>query len=296
MEMDTAPCLTLQRLRHDYHSKTPGPCGCPLFRAPAFTAATFASARSNCLGVAAILTTGRRTVANLLRTAADSDRRRPSVLPSRALPGPVVRLALSRPLDPLPAARHFWPQGRIRLAGDDTITEHPGRKVHGKARHRDPVRLQSQLHRLAAGHKWVVLAAILVSFPFLLPTPGRCRSWSPCITRPKMTGNAAGRPPHPGPTAATAAARPAALVPRLPAVRRRRRRRLHGSHEVASLAGRYPGRRAGRREQMPRRRQLTCRCADRRLAYAGKGRPPCVKGAKLPHAPGGGGRKPSGSV
>jgi hypothetical protein len=33
-----------------------------------------------------------------------------------------------------------WPHGRIRLVGDDTVDEHRGQKVSGKARHRDPVR------------------------------------------------------------------------------------------------------------------------------------------------------------
>jgi hypothetical protein len=49
--------------------------------------------------------------------------------------------------------RHFWPQGRIRLVGDDTVTEHPGRKVHGKARHRDPVRSSHSYTAWRWGHK-----------------------------------------------------------------------------------------------------------------------------------------------
>lgn len=34
----------------------------------------------------------------------------------------------------------FAPHGPILLAGDDTVTEHPGPHVYGKGRHRDPVR------------------------------------------------------------------------------------------------------------------------------------------------------------
>jgi hypothetical protein len=68
------------------------------------------------------------------------------------------------------ALAHFiptqWgPTGLVVLAGDDTVEEHPGRKVFGKARHRDPVRSSRTLTAWRWGHKWVVLA-ILVPFPF----------------------------------------------------------------------------------------------------------------------------------
>jgi hypothetical protein len=55
--------------------------------------------------------------------------------------------------------------GRVRLVGDDTLTEHPGRKVHGKARHRDPVRSSHSYTAWRWGHKGIVLAA-LVEFSF----------------------------------------------------------------------------------------------------------------------------------
>src|SRR5262249_57576241 len=93
----------------------------PLFR-PAFTAATFV--RAQLLGVAAILTNGRRTVANLLRTAAElteGDRSSYHRVLSLAqwsalsLAAILVRFII----------QHFWPQGRIRLLRDDTVTDHP---------------------------------------------------------------------------------------------------------------------------------------------------------------------------
>jgi hypothetical protein len=80
-----------------------------LFR-PVFTAATFVRAQP--LGVAAILTNGRRTVTNLVRSVA--------ALTAFFLAAILVRFIV----------QHFWPQGRIRLVGDDTVTEHPGRKVY----------------------------------------------------------------------------------------------------------------------------------------------------------------------
>ena len=105
--------------------------------APAFTRPTFQ--RFQILVVAALLTTGRRTVSNLLRTvrplaagAASSYHR---VL-SQAQ-GSGVRLAA---LFARFVLRRFGPGGRVRLVGDDTVDEHRGQKVHGTARHRDAVR------------------------------------------------------------------------------------------------------------------------------------------------------------
>jgi hypothetical protein len=133
----------------------------PVF-SPAFTPATFA--RVQLLVVAAILTTGRRTVSNLLRTVRELTDGDPSsyhrVLSLAQWSGLSVAALLTRFI-----TRHFWPKGRIRLVGDDTVTEHPGRKVHGKARHRDPVRSSHSYTAWRWGHKWVVLA-ILVQFPF----------------------------------------------------------------------------------------------------------------------------------
>jgi hypothetical protein len=134
----------------------------PLFECAFTTAATFLRARL--LGVAAILTTGRRTVSNLLRTVAGLTDGDPSsyhrVLSMAQWSALNLAALLARFI-----LRHFWPTGRVRLVGDDTVTEHPGRKVHGKARHRDPVRSSHSYTAWRWGHKWVVLA-VLVRFPF----------------------------------------------------------------------------------------------------------------------------------
>jgi DDE superfamily endonuclease len=130
--------------------------------APVFTHPTYR--RFTRLLVAAILTTGCRTVANLLRTAgnlapgdASSCQR---VLSQARWSGLCLSAALCRSL-----LRHLWPQGRVRLVGDDTVTEHRGKKVHGKARHRDPIRSSHAYTAWRWGHRWVVLA-VLVRFPF----------------------------------------------------------------------------------------------------------------------------------
>ena len=101
----------------------------PLFQSAFTTAATFLRARL--LGVAAILTTGRRTISNRLRTVADLTEGDPSsyhrVLSLAQWSGLTLAAILSRFI-----IRHLWPHGRIRLVGDDTVTEHPGDKVFGK--------------------------------------------------------------------------------------------------------------------------------------------------------------------
>jgi hypothetical protein len=129
---------------------------------PAFTPPTFQ--RVQLLAVAAILTTGRRTVSNLLRTlghlaqGAHSSYHR--VLSQAHWSGLRLAALMTRFL-----LLRFWPAGTVTLVGDDTVTEHPGRKVYGKARHRDAVRSSHSFTAWRWGHKWVVLA-VLVRFPF----------------------------------------------------------------------------------------------------------------------------------
>src|ERR1700756_1028941 len=81
-----------------------------LFRSAFTTVATFV--RAKLLGVAAILTTGRRTVTNLLRTVAGLTEGDPSsyhrVLSLAQWSGWTLASALARFI-----LRHFWPQGRV---------------------------------------------------------------------------------------------------------------------------------------------------------------------------------------
>lgn len=136
----------------------------PLFveLAPAFTRPTFQ--RAQLLVVAAVLTTGRRTIANLLRTLGALVPGQAStyhrVLSQARWSGLQWAAVLLRLL-----LRHFGGLGRIRLVGDDTVDEHRGKKVYGKARHRDAVPSSHSYTAFRYGHKWVVLA-VLVSFPF----------------------------------------------------------------------------------------------------------------------------------
>lgn len=128
----------------------------------AFTKAT--ALRFSLLLHAALLTIGRHTVANLLRTLGPlvpgdassyrrlfSQRRWSSWRLAKLLAGWVLE--------------HLLPDGPIFLAGDDTVDEHKGKKVYGKGRHRDAVRSTHSYSAFRWGHKWLVVA-VLVALPF----------------------------------------------------------------------------------------------------------------------------------
>jgi hypothetical protein len=130
--------------------------------APAFTKPSFL--RFALLTIGYLLTLGPRTVCNVLR-----------LLSGKGLghASSCHRLLSMRRWDSWALARLLigwifrWlvPEGPVMVVADDTVTEHPGRKVYGKGRHRDPVRSSHSYTAYRWGHRWVVLA-ILVRFPF----------------------------------------------------------------------------------------------------------------------------------
>jgi hypothetical protein len=137
----------------------------------------------------AVLTTGCRTVSRILRlvgSLADShwssyhrvlSHRRWSMWPlARALAEYIVSA--------------FYHKGWIRIAGDETVTEHPGKKVYGKGRHRDAKRSTHSYTAHLWGHKWVVLA-------ILVDLPGISRPWAlpilVALNRNKKDNQALGR-------------------------------------------------------------------------------------------------------
>jgi len=130
--------------------------------APSFSAPTYG--RWVVLAVAAILTTGRRTVTNLLRTIrgvasghASSFHR---VLSRRKWALKELALTLSTFI-----LDTFLGDGPVVLAVDDTVDEHRGKTVYGKGCHRDAVRSTHTFTAYRWGHKWVVVS-VLVRFPF----------------------------------------------------------------------------------------------------------------------------------
>jgi len=108
--------------------------------------------RFTALLAAAILTTGRRTIANLLRTLGPlAPGHRTSyqrVLSSASWSGLCLGTLLAGFL-----LRHLLPTGPVVLVGDDTVDGHEGKRVHGKARHRDPVRSTRNPNNQITNHK-----------------------------------------------------------------------------------------------------------------------------------------------
>lgn len=116
------------------------------------------------LMLAAILTTGQHTVSNVPRTMGRATAGHASsyhrVFSRRRWSSWHLAHALTAFI------LHRWvAEGVVQLVGDDTVDEHRGKKVYGKACHRDAVRSTHSYTAYRWGHKWVVLA-ILVKFPF----------------------------------------------------------------------------------------------------------------------------------
>jgi hypothetical protein len=154
-----ARCQTKRRLR-THIPKTAQPLLNEM--AAAFTGPTFQ--RFAILVFAAILTVGRQTILNLLRTVTALAPGHPSsyhrVFSKRRWSNwNLARILIGFIL------KHWIPEGVVSLAGDDTVAEHRGKKVYGKACHRDAVRSSQSFTAYRYGHKWAVLA-ILVKFPF----------------------------------------------------------------------------------------------------------------------------------
>jgi hypothetical protein len=122
------------------------------------------------LMMVAILTTGRRTVANVLRTlgtlAPGHHTSYQRVLSQARWSGLHLACAFTRFV-----LQSVLPTKLITLVCDDTVDGHQGKKAFGKGRHRDPVRSTHAYTAWRYGHKWVVLC-VLVRFP------GTTRPWA----------------------------------------------------------------------------------------------------------------------
>jgi hypothetical protein len=237
--------------------------------APAFTAPTFD--RFALLALSAVLTTGRRTVANLLRTAgclaAGHRTSYQRVLSQAHWSGLKLACRLCR------LVLRLLPAGRpVVLVGDDTVDGHRGRKVYGKARHRDPIRSTKSYTAWRYGHKWVVLAV-------LVPLPFAARPWAlPVLVglyRSEEDDRREGRPHR----------TPAQILCRLVAVLLRwfpQRRFVlvgdsgYGTHEVARFCRARRG-----RLTLVSKLHPEANLFEPPPPYGGKGRPR-VKGGALP--------------
>lgn len=121
---------------------------------------------------AAIVVTGDRTVSAVLRLLALIQPLNPSTYhrlfshrrwSSKSLAKVITKFVLDR----------FVPDGPVKVVGDETVDGHRGKKVYGKARHRDAVRSSHSHTVYRYGHKWVVLAVLIelpyTNRPFALP-------------------------------------------------------------------------------------------------------------------------------
>jgi DDE superfamily endonuclease len=129
---------------------------------PAFSTPT--SNRFLVLWLGAILTTGRQTLTNIVRTVRHHATGHVSsyhrVFSQRRWSAwELARLLLTFLLN------YVVPTGPVLLAGDDTIAERPGPHVFGQGRHRDGVRSTHSYTAYRWGHQWVVVS-VLVTFPF----------------------------------------------------------------------------------------------------------------------------------
>jgi DDE superfamily endonuclease len=237
--------------------------------AQAFTRPTYR--RFVVLAVAAILTLGGHTISNLLRCLGALAPGHPSSYHRVFSRSPWCYWQLARRFTSLILAR-FAACGVIELAGDDTVAEHPGPRVYGKGRHRDPVRSTHSFTAFRWGHKWVVLA-LLVHLPLAT------RRWAlplrMALYRPEQENHRQGRrhktPPE--------------LLRQLLLVLMRwfPDRKLIGTadgnyttHELAELASRYRGRLTFLSKFYPNANLVALP-----PSYSGKGRPR-VKGKDLP--------------
>lgn len=120
--------------------------------------------RAMVLLVGAVLTMGRRTVTSVLwtvRSIAEGHFTSYHRVLSR---GRWSLWVLGKVL--ATAVLAMIPENQPAVAPmDDTVTEHRGKKVYGKGKHRDAVRSTHSHIVWMFGHKWVVLS-ILVKFPF----------------------------------------------------------------------------------------------------------------------------------
>ena len=143
----------------------------------------------------ALLTTGRRTVSQVLPVVGDLADADPSsyhrVLSMRRW----SMWCLARPLATC-ILDTLVPHGVIYLAGDETVTEHPGRKVFGKGRHRDAKRSSHSFvaHLWGHGHRPEVGRGVLA---ILVKLPSIRRPWAlpvlVALSRSPKDNQAAGR-------------------------------------------------------------------------------------------------------
>ena len=133
-----------------------------LFR-PIFTEPTWRHFRILLIGL--ILTTGNKTLTNILRTLGFLAPHHWTTYHRTLSMRCCNHWQFSRILSQMILHKSYGSNKLIHMTGDDTVTQHPGKKVYGKCKHRDAVRSSHSYTAFRWGHKWVVLS-IAVKVPW----------------------------------------------------------------------------------------------------------------------------------
>jgi hypothetical protein len=228
---------------------------------PAFTQPT--ARRMLWLTVGAVVATGRRTTCRILAGLRGSARGHHTAFHRVLSRASWNSLAVARRLAAVTLSR--VPAGEpVVVLIDDTATEHPGRRVWGKDKHRDAVRSSHAVWKWLWGHRWVVLTVSVA-------IPGVSRRWAlPVLTSLYRSPRLNAKEGRRHRTTIQIAIPLARLLLRwFPG----RRFILvadggYGSHELARLSRRYPG-----RLTVVSKFYATANLFDPPPPYAGFGRP-----------------------
>lgn len=127
------------------------------------------------LVIAAILTTGSRTISNMIRTVNVLSFGHQSSFHRLLSCRNWNSFKLAKILSTLILYTFYKANSPIKIVGDDTVDGHKGKNVYGKSRHRDAVRSSHSYTAFRYGHKWIVLAV-------LVQVPWSNRPWAlPCL-------------------------------------------------------------------------------------------------------------------
>lgn len=116
------------------------------------------------LAIGWLVTPGRKTITNIIRTMGETAKRSHDAYQNFFSENRWTTKAISEKLFALLLVK-LLPPGVIRLAGDDTLAKHFGRKIFGIGIFRDPVRSTDWHTSFTLAHNWVILY-VLVKVPF----------------------------------------------------------------------------------------------------------------------------------
>lgn len=117
------------------------------------------------LAIGWLVPPGRKTIANIVRTLGNTSNRSHDAYQNFFSENKWTTKAITEKLFALILAK-LLPIGVVRLAGDDTLAKHFGRKIFGIGIFRDPVRSTNWHTSFTLAHNWVILY-VLVKVPFV---------------------------------------------------------------------------------------------------------------------------------